>query len=490
MDRPLRRAARWAALATCVVVIPTACGSSEDTPGSGRPGGSGGSNASGGSSSTGGSDTGGSTSGSGGSDTGGAPGSGGAGSGGDAAGGAGGSDQGTGGSPETGGSTGTGGSAGGGPWAGLHVMGTDIVDASGQPIILRGLGPGEWFNMESYFLDVDTPDIGGMGQTKFRNLLVAAMGQADADKFFATWEANVITAEDVAKWASWGVNSIRLPINYHSVSSANGTYIEEGFKKIDAFVALCKPAHIYVILDLHAAPGAQNNEQMSDSMDGKAHLWTEASNYQPWTIDLWKTIAARYANETAVGGYNIFDEPLDVSASGLRAFYVKVTEAIRSVDAHHILYIDGLNWSSDPGFDGLGPAWDPEIVWSFHKYWDTNNLASIQPYLDLRESTERPVWNGETGESDTGDGWYTDMIKLCEDNKIGWNMWTYKKLGSDTQPYSIKAPANWAKMKAYLQGGAKPSQSEATTIMMELAANAATNKCTLNSSYMKAVFNK
>ena len=30
----------------------------------------------------------------------------------------------------------------------------------------------------------------------------------------------------------------------------------------------------------------------------------------------------------------------------------------------------------------LLPAWDPQMAWSFHKYWDENTTAAIQPYLD------------------------------------------------------------------------------------------------------------
>jgi hypothetical protein len=302
------------------------------------------------------------------------------------------------------------------------------------------------------------------------------------------------------------VNSVRLPINYRSISTGAGAYLEPGFRQIDAFVALCKAARIYVILDLHAAPGAQNCEQMSDSLDGVARLWTEPATYRSWTIDLWQTIAKRYADETGVGGYDIFDEPYDTESNGsfstgigtLRKMYVDITVAIRAVDAHHILFFEGANWSSEQkGFQGLEPAWDPQMAWSFHKYWDNNDAASMRPYLELRTSTQRPVWNGETGENT--DAWDKAMIDLLEANKIGWNMWTYKKVNCGggctasgaTEPYTIVAPPNYAKMQGYLAGrSAAPSQGEATTIMMALAENAATSKCTYEPAYVKAVFNR
>ncbi len=401
----------------------------------------------------------------------------------------------------TGGTGGTGGSAGAttsGPWTGWRVSGTTIVDGTGKELIPRGFGIGEWHNIESYMLNFDTEDSGGVGQTKLYNLLVKALGQAGADSFFAAWDTNLIAPADIDKWASWGVNSIRLPINYREISSADGVYIDAGFKMIDDFIAACKAKGIYVVLDLHAAPGSQNCEQMSDSPDGVARLWTQPDMYRKWTIDLWQTIAKRYASEPFVAGYDFFDEPYDVENDGsfkegdavLRKMYLDLTAAVRSVDPNHILFVEGTDWSQDDGFGGLLPAWDPQMVWSAHIYnLDNEKLVALKPYTDLRASSGRPVWDGETGENT--DAWLTSMLGSQEAAKVGWSMWTYKKVSATTQPYTIKEPANWAKMAAYLSGkGSAPAQADATTIMMELAANAATAKCTYNASYVKAVFNK
>jgi endoglucanase len=404
-----------------------------------------------------------------------------------------------GGGPSDDGSTGT---DSGSAWTGLRVSGVGFVDGDGQEFLPRGLGIGEWLNIESYMLGLNlSSDSPGMGQTKLRNALVKAMGQTGADQFFATWQANIVTEGDVAEWASWGVNSVRLPINYHAISSGPGAYIEDGFAVIDRFVGWCKANHIYVILDLHAAPGAQNCEEMGDTPDGIAHLWKEPASFRQWTIDLWQTIARRYRDEPAVGGYDILDEPYDIESSGdfssgigtLRQFYVDITAAIRAVDPNHILFFEGTKWStidgSTNGFSGLAPAWDPQMAWAFHKYWDANTEAAIQGYLDLRATTNRPVWNGETGEDQTS-GWSGAMIALLEAHKIGWNMWTYKKVANSANFYSINPPPGWSTMTTYLSGGAMPSQADANTIMLALAANAASSKCVLQKAWLKQIFNK
>jgi hypothetical protein len=129
------------------------------------------------------------------------------------------------------------------------------------------------------------------------------------------------------------------------------------------------------------------------------------------------------------------------------------------------------------------------MAWAFHKYWDANSEAAIGGYLDLRASSNRPVWNGETGE-DQRAGWSGEMIALLESHQIGWNMWTYKKVANSANFYSINPPKRWSTMTTYLKGGAAPSQTEANAIMLELAANAATDKSVLQTAWLEEVFKK
>jgi endoglucanase len=371
-------------------------------------------------------------------------------------------------------------------WTGIRVSGTGFVDGAGHPFLPRGLGIGEWLNVESYMLGLElVSDVPGLGSSRLRAALVAAIGDADTERFFATWQANLVTEDDVAEWARWGVNTVRVPLNHHAIS----------YEQLDRFVGWCKAHGVYVILDLHAAPGSQNCEEMSDSPDGVAHLWTEPATYRDATIALWRELAAHYRDEPAVAGYDILDEPYDTEATGdfstgvatLRAFYVDVTAAIREVDPHHVLFFEGTRWSGPDGFAGLAPAWDPQMAWAFHKYWDANTDAAIRPYLDLRAATGRPVWNGETGE-DESTGWSAAMIALLERHDIGWNMWTFKKVENSANYYSIRAPAGWPAMKRYLEGGAAPPRDAASATMLELAANAATPACELQRAWLEQTF--
>ena len=75
------------------------------------------------------------------------------------------------------------------------------------------------------------------------------------------------------------------------------------------------------------------------------------------------------------------------------------------------------------------------MVLSFHKYWNKNDLNSIQAILNAREQYNVPVWLGETGEN--SNVWFTEAIHLFESNNIGWAWWPLKKMGFNN-PLEIK----------------------------------------------------
>src|SRR3546814_7283976 len=96
--------------------------------------------------------------------------------------------------------------------------------------------------------------------------------------------------------ATWGFNSVRLPIHFDQLTlpadreAAPGedTWLEEGFRRIDRLLAWSKANRIYLILDLHAAPGGQGNDlAISDRDPAKPSLWESAEN-QRKTVALWE----------------------------------------------------------------------------------------------------------------------------------------------------------------------------------------------------------
>ncbi len=107
------------------------------------------------------------------------------------------------------------------------------------------------------------------------------------------------------------------------------------------------------------------------------------------------------------------------------------------------------------------------MVVSFHKYWNHNDVASIEKFLQIREQQNVPIWMGESGEN--SNVWFRTAIQLLEENKIGWAWWPLKKLGN-SNPLQIGKNKEYAGLISYMEGkGAKPSTEKAFNALMKLA---------------------
>ncbi|MBN2091039.1 cellulase family glycosylhydrolase, partial [candidate division KSB1 bacterium] len=355
----------------------------------------------------------------------------------------------------------------------LKVSGRDILDNQDQKILLRGMGLGGWLVPEGYQLHI--PGYGSPSdiERKIQDLI----GPTDTQEFYRLYQQNYVRELDIQKIASWGFNSIRLPFNYRMLSPENqpGVYLEEGFQIIDQTLQWCEKYQLYLILDMHCAPGGQNDGNISDS-DGTARLWTDVAN-QDRTVAIWRKIAERYAKAEWIGGYDLINEPVlpsGYSSTNLRSLYMRITKAIREVDPDHIVFIEGNRYATD--FTSLTPPFDTKLVYSFHKYWNETNTPSIQAFMQIRSQFNLPLWMGESGEN--SNTWFHDCVKLMEDNNIGWCWWTHKKIQTTTSPYSSPISSNYQRILDYWnKTGSKPSQEFARQTLFQMAANLAIEKC-------------
>ncbi len=328
----------------------------------------------------------------------------------------------------------------------LHTQGKYIYDGNNQEVILRGIGTGNWMLNEGYMMK--TADFAGT-HTKFRELLTETIGEENTETYYQHWLDNHFTRRDADSMKAWGFNSVRVAMHYKWLTlpiesepvTGQDTWLEDGFVRLDSLLDWCGDNQMYLILDMHGAPGGQGYDQpISDYDPTKPSLWESAENRRKLTA-LWKKLAQRYASEPWMGGYDLINEPNWELPNGtlLKQTYVNITNAIREVDQNHMIIIEG-NWFAND-YTGLTPPWDDNIVYSFHKYWNYNTQESIQWMINLRQQHDVPIWLGETGEN--SNSWFTDLVKLAEANKIGWSWWPVKKAGinnvlmvPESQPYN------------------------------------------------------
>ena len=369
----------------------------------------------------------------------------------------------------------------------LKTSGTKIIDGNGQNLLLRGIGLGGWLVPEGYMLQTSSF---ANAAWQFKLKIEELVGVQKADEFFKLYRSNFVTRKDVQKIAEWGFNSIRLPMHFNLLTPQETPFVysEEGFAIIDSLLQWCEESKIYLILDLHAAPGGQSKDNIADYNPAYLPLWEDPVAQQR-TVYLWKTIATRYADKQWIGGYDLINETAYTFSTGnnqpLRDLFITITNGIRAVDKNHIIFIEG-NWYAT-SFDNLSPAWDDNMSYSFHKYWNATDAGSINYLTTLRNNTQRPLWLGESGEN--SNQWFTDAIKLMESYNIGWAWWTLKKVEGNNSMMFVNKPAEYDYLLKYWSGQAtKPSVDYAVNALTKFAQNLNFDSCKINDGVLDAMF--
>lgn len=363
----------------------------------------------------------------------------------------------------------------------LTTDGQQIIDADGNPVIWRGIGLGGWMLQEGYMLGTGGP------QHSIEARIEDLVGAEKKAQFYQAWLANHMQKIDIDSMASWGYNMVRLPMHYKLFTppieeepvAGEITWIDKGFEMVDDLLEWCKVNNIYLILDMHAAPGGQGeNADISDYDTTKPSLWESQANMDKM-IALWKKLAERYADEPMIAAYDIINEPnwgfqnhendlngcAETENTLLWQLQKDITAAIREVDTNHIIVIEGNCWGNN--YNGLPTLWDNNLVISFHKYWNANTQGSIQGMLNMRNDRNVPIWLGETGEN--SNTWFTNAVRLFENNSFGWSWWPLKKLGSNN-PLQIKRNEGYQAILDFWSGnGPRPSEDEAFEALMQFA---------------------
>jgi hypothetical protein len=373
----------------------------------------------------------------------------------------------------------------------LRTQGQNIVDEGGTPIVIRSVGLGNWFLPEGYMWKFGRQ---GDRPRKIEALVSELIGPRDAERFWSEYRRNYITEADVERIAQLGFNAVRPALNARLflTEGDDPTYVEENFVLLDQLIGWCKKHGVYVILDMHGAPGGQTGANIDDSANDLPELFTDPKQQQR-LVDLWTTIARRYKDEPTVAAYDLLNEPLPEGTGAaakykhlLEPLYQRVTAAIREVDRRHMITLEGVNWAND--WSVFSAPFDDNVFYQFHYYcWNHPvTLKDVGPYLDHRKRLGAPIWVGETGEKDKALYWAT--TQYLEANHIGWSFWPWKKMETINTPYSIPAPQEWDAIRAYSEGGPKPSRETAQRAFDQLLQNIRLENCVYFPDVVNAIF--
>ena len=372
-----------------------------------------------------------------------------------------------------------------------HTRGAQLVDANGRPLLLRGINLGNWFEIEGYMFHFEH---GPQSTREIEALTSELLGPAESARFWHEYREKYITRDDIQFLCSAGFNSVRIPIDYRLFTAGN----TEGFALLDRVIGWAQEAGLYVIIDMHSAPGGQTGTNIDNSY-GYPWLYESAESQQE-TIEIWKNIAAHYRDSKTVLGYDLLNEPiphypeLQKYNDKLEPLYRRIVGAIREVDRHHVVILGGAQWDSN--FKVFGPPFDSNVMYTLHKYWMPPEQSAIQQYVDFRDRYHVPLWLGESGENK--DEWIAQFVTVLERNDIGWCFWPYKRMDATSSIVSFSRPRYWDEIVAFARerGGTgdaekqiarRPPMDHIRAAFDDLLKNIEFANGTKNPGYLKAL---
>jgi endoglucanase len=376
----------------------------------------------------------------------------------------------------------------------VTTRGREFVAPDGRPLFLKGINLGNWLLPEGYMFKFKTASSPRLISTVLNQLV----GEDEARRFWKTFRDNYVTAEDIRFIRQSGFNSVRVPFNYRLfVTEGEPRRLEGvGYEMLDRVVGWCRREGLYVVLDMHGAPGGQTGDNIDDGW-GYPFLF-ESAEAQDLTVNIWRKIAARYANEPTVLGYDLLNEPIahhfDAAHFNprLEPLYKRIVAGVREVDRNHVIILGGAQW--DTNFKVFGPPFDDRLAYTFHKYWFEVKQEAVQEYLDFSQKYNVPLYMGESGENT--DEWVAAFRGLLERNRIGWCFWPYKKLDATSCVVSVNRPADWESVAAFADHPRttfedvrknRPPKEKIDRALADYLEGIKFENCKVNEGYLKAL---
>ncbi|KAJ9193456.1 CAZyme family GH5 [Paecilomyces variotii] len=332
---------------------------------------------------------------------------------------------------------------------------------------IRGVNLGSLFVFEPWLAESEWSEM-GCGNQKAEFDCVSTLGQDAANSAFQKHWGSWITKSDISQMQSYGLNTIRIPVGYwlyEDIVYTNSEHFPQGgLSYLEQVCSWASDAGLYIIIDLHGAPGAQVSDNSDTGQYASSagfyvdYQYDRALQFLEWmTTNIHRNPAFRN-----VGMLQIVNEPeqdADAVSSMRTSYYPNAVNKIRltelglgiiPVDFLHIQMMDELWGSGDPNqclIDRYFLAYDD------HRYmkYDSSVKVSKDSYMNASCSDNRdsntptivgefslsppddvqwdPEWSPDSNK-DFYKRWFAAQVQAYEKQQ-GWIFWTWKAQAGD-----------------------------------------------------------
>ena len=237
-----------------------------------------------------------------------------------------------------------------------------IVDADRNPVTLRGCNLGNWLVLEMWMLDLADEALGD--QHELEALLSRRFGDAERARLMELYREHWITGCRLRPVKSFGMNLVRLPFEYRLLEDdAEPFHLKpDAWRWLDRAVEMAEKHGIYVILDLHGAPGRQSAMDHTGRRD-ENQLWTDADTRPvPYGCGSRSPAGIAIARRWLP---TIFSMSPGEAPEQLSSMVIRLFNAVREVDEETIVVLpghyDGIDLYGDPRDNGWTTTSSPCI---------------------------------------------------------------------------------------------------------------------------------
>ena len=172
-----------------------------------------------------------------------------------------------------------------------------------------------------------------------------------------------IVEDDFRTIRDWGLDHVRLPVDYELVEDASGEFREEGFAYIQRAIEWSRRCGLNMILDLHKTAGFS-----FDAGHGE-HGFFEDAALQERFYRLWEEFARRYARYEDTLAFELLNEVTDASYSDTwNRIAATCVARIRAIAPTVKILLGGYWNNSIQALPGLLPPPDENVLYTFHCY--------------------------------------------------------------------------------------------------------------------------
>ena len=172
-----------------------------------------------------------------------------------------------------------------------------------------------------------------------------------------------ITEPEFEKIAGWGMDHVRIPVDYNILEDNAGGYLDEGFARLQRALELCRKNGLKLVLDLHKTAGFSFDDYGEDE-----HGFFESEKYQERFCRLWEEITRRFGKEPDVA-FELLNEVTDAAFLPVWKQVVTVCiRRIRQLAPDTLILVGSYENNAAKTVQYLDAPQDDRVIYNFHCY--------------------------------------------------------------------------------------------------------------------------